>query len=143
MTIEQLSVFLENQPGKLVEALEILAQEQIDLRALSIADTSDFGILRLIVDKPIYAFDVLVEAGFLVRSNDVIAIEISDSPGGLASVVRILAESGVNIEYAYAFVAHSHDNAYVIIRADNNDSAVKVLSTNGITMISAEAMYKM
>jgi len=143
MTIEQLSVFVENKPGKLVEALEALADASVDLRALSLADTSDFGILRAIVDKPDKALEVLDNAGFLVKTNEVLAVVIGDKPGGLAYVVRILSEAGVDIEYTYAFVAHSRDNAYVIIRVDNNEDAVKVLTKNDITLLTAKEMYNM
>ena len=143
MTIEQLSVFIENKPGKLAESLEALANAQIDLRALSLADTSDFGILRAIVDKPKKALEVLSDAGFLVKSSEVLAIVIGDKPGGLASVVRLLSETGVDIEYTYAFVAHSRDNAYVIIRVDNNDAAVNILTKSGITLLTAKELYTM
>jgi len=143
MTIQQLSVFVENRPGKLVEALETLSDAKVDLRALTIADTADFGILRTIVDKPEHALEVLTKAGFLVKSNEVLAVVIGDRPGGLASVVRILSEAGIDIEYTYAFVAHSRDNAYVIIRVGNNDAAVRVLTMSGITMLTAKEMYSM
>ena len=143
MTVKQLSVFVENKPGKLVSALEIIAEAKIDLRALSLADTSDFGILRIIVDKPDLALEILSEAGFLVKSNNVIAVVVGDKPGGLASVVRILSEAGVDIEYTYAFVAHSKDNAYVILRVDNNEEAIKVLQKSGISMLTENEMYGM
>ena len=143
MTIKQLSVFVENRPGKLVEALETLADAKIDMRALSLADTSDFGILRIIVDKPDQALEVLTEAGYLVKSNDVLAVVIGDKPGGLSSVVRILANAGIDIEYTYAFVAHSKDKAYVIIRVDNNDDAIEVLKKNEVTLLDAKEMYGM
>ena len=143
MTVEQLSVFVENKPGKLVEALEALADAKIDLRALSLADTSDFGILRAIVDKPEKAVEILGDAGFLVKTNEVLAVVIGDKPGGLAAVVRILAEAGIDIEYTYAFVAHSNDNAYVILRVANNDAAVNVLTKSGITLLTANEMYNM
>jgi len=143
MTIEQLSVFVENKPGKLLEALETLAEAEVDMRALSLADTSDFGILRIIVDKPDKALDILSDAGFLVKSNDVLAVVIGDRPGGLASVVRLLAEADVNIEYTYAFVAHSKDNAYVILRVDDNDAAIKVLTKSDVKLLTAKEMYSM
>ena len=143
MTVEQLSVFVENKPGKLVEALETLADAKIDLRALSLADTSDFGILRIIVDKPEQALRNLSEAGYLVKSNEVLAVVIGDEPGGLAAVVRILSEAGVDIEYTYAFVAHSKDEAYVILRVDNNEAAVKILRESGISLLDAKEMYAM
>jgi len=143
MTVEQLSVFIENKPGKLAEALEALSEAGIDLRALSLADTADFGILRIIADDPARALGILSEAGFLVKSSEVVAIAVGDKPGGLASVVRLLSEGGVDIEYTYAFVAHSRDKAYVIIRVDNNEAAIKVLSESGVTMITAGDLYGM
>jgi len=141
MTVEQLSIFVENQPGKLLEALETLGDANVDMRALSLADTSDFGILRIIVDNPVNAFNALGEAGFLVKTNDVLAVVIGDKPGGLASVVRILSDAGVNIEYTYAFVAHSRDNAYVILRVDNNDEAIKALTSNDVKLLTSKEMY--
>jgi hypothetical protein len=141
MTIDQLSVFVENKPGKLVEALDILSSAKIDLRALSLADTADFGILRVIVNKPEAAMDVLSEAGFLVKSNPVLAVIIDDKPGGLVSVIRLLAEAGVDIEYTYAFVTHQKSKAYVILRVDNNDVAVKALTKSGISKLTTEEMY--
>jgi len=143
MTIKQLSVFLENKPGKLVEALEILASTQVDLRALSIADTADFGILRLIVDKPEVAFGVLQEAGYLVRSNEVIPVAVGDKPGGLVAVLRVLADAGVDVEYTYAFVAHSHKKAYVILRVGDNKAAAEILTAKGISTLSEEEIYGM
>ncbi|MCL2151479.1 MAG: ACT domain-containing protein [Oscillospiraceae bacterium] len=143
MTIEQLSIFLENKPGKLVEALETLREAKIDLRALSLADTADFGILRVIVDKPGKALEVLQEEGYLVRSSEVLPIAVSDKPGGLSSVLRILADAGADVEYAYAFVAHSHDMAYVIIRVNDNAVAEKALKDNGIQLLSPERVYGM
>ena len=143
MTIEQLSVFVENKPGKLVEALETISQAGIDLRALSLADTAEFGILRVIVDKPAPALEALSEAGYLVRSNQVIPVSVGDRPGGLSAVLRVLADEGVNVEYTYAFVAHSHDRAYVILRVNDNEAAEKVLTGNGIPMLAADDMFGM
>jgi len=143
MTVEQLSVFIENKPGKLVEALESLADAKVDLRALSLADTSDFGILRAIVDKPDKALKVLNDAGFLVKTNEVLAVVVGDKPGGLAGVVRLLSEAGIDIEYTYAFVAHSSDNAYVILRVGNNDAAINVLTKSEITLLTAGELYTM
>jgi len=143
MTVKQLSIFVENKPGKLVEALETLGNADVDLRALSLADTSDFGILRIIVNKPDIALEVLEEAGFLVKLNNVLAVVIGDRPGGLASVVRTLSEANVNIEYTYAFVSHNSDNAYVIIRVDNNEAAIKTMNTNGITLLTGDELYGM
>jgi len=143
MTIEQLSVFVENKPGKLVGALEALAAAGLDIRALSLADTSDFGILRIIVDDPALALGVLGDAGYLVKSSDVIPVAVGDRPGGLSSVLRILADMGVNVEYAYAFVAHSHDKAFVILRVDDNDAAANALAQGGVTMLTPAEVYGM
>jgi len=143
MTIEQLSIFVENKPGKLVEALEALSESGIDLRALSLADTADFGILRVIVDKPARAFEVLREAGYLVKSSEVIPVAVGDRPGGLAGALRILAGGGVDVEYTYAFVAHSHDKAFVILRVNDNATAIKVLMENGISLLTADQLYGM
>jgi len=143
MTVKQLSVFVENKPGKLMEALEALAESGIDLRAISLADTSDFGILRAIVNRPDHAYEVLSESGFLVKTNNVLAVVIGDKPGGLASVVRLLSEGNVNIEYTYAFVAHSRDHAYVILRVDNNEEAVSILTKNEVTLLTEKELYSM
>jgi len=143
MTVKQLSVFVENKPGKLVEALETIGNADIDLRALSLADTSDFGILRAIVDKPDKALEALIDVGFLVKSNDVLAVVIGDKPGGLAAVVRILSEASVNIEYTYAFVGQCKDNAYVIFRVDDNEAAIQALTTFGITLLTEKELYSM
>jgi len=141
MTIKQLSVFLENKPGKLVEALEVLSGAGVDLRALSLADTADFGILRIIVDKPQLALDVLSKEGYLVRDSDVIPVVIGDRPGGLAAVLRVLADAEVDVEYTYAFVAHSRDNAYVILRVEDDELAINALIENGVSLLSAEEVY--
>ena len=141
MTIEQLSIFVENKPGKLVEALETIAEAGVDLRALSLADTADFGILRVIVDRPDQALQALQESGYLVRSNEVIPVSVGDKPGGLSSVLRILANAGVNVEYTYAFVAHGRDTAYVILRVADNEAAVNVLKGNGVSLLTKEEMF--
>jgi len=143
MTVEQLSVFVENKPGKLLEALEALEEAQVDMRALSLADTADFGILRTIVDKPDYTLETLTKAGFLIKSSEVLAVVIGDKPGGLAAIVRILSKASVNIEYTYAFVAHSKDKAYVILRVDDNETAIDVLLKNDITLLTAKELYSM
>ena len=143
MTIEQLSVFVENKHGKLVEAVETIAKADVDLRALSLADTTDFGILRIIVDKPVKAMNALQEEGFLVRTSEVIPISVSDKPGALAKALRVLADAGVNVEYTYAFVAHSNSDAYVILRVDDNTAAAKALTDGGITLLTSDDIQKM
>lgn len=143
MTIQQLSIFVENKPGKLVEALETLAENKIDMRALSLADTADFGILRVIVDKPEETQKIMQEAGYLTRATEVIAVAVSDKPGGLAAILRVLADKNIDVEYTYAFVAHSHDSAYVILRVEDNAAAVKILQDSGITVMKASQLYEM
>jgi len=143
MTIEQLSVFVENKPGGLVEALEALAEADVDMRALSLADTADFGILRVIVNKPAIALRVLREAGYLVRTSEVLPVIVGDKPGGLASVLRILANDGIDVEYTYAFVAHSRERAFVILRVNDNEAAIKLLTDNGISFVAGEDIYGM
>ena len=141
MLIEQLSVFVENKQGKLLEALKTLALSGIDLRALSLADTADYGILRIIVNKPAEALRALQDAGYLVRSNEVIPVSIGDEPGGLASVLLVLADAGVNVEYTYAFVSHEAGKAYVILRVDDNDAALKTLQASSIKLLSPADLY--
>jgi hypothetical protein len=136
MTFVQLSVFMENKLGMLVDALEVLSEAGINMRALALAYTADYGILRIIVDKPVQAHDALNAAGFLVKLNEVVAIEITHKPGAYAAIMRILADAGINVEYTYAFVAHGRDSAHVIIRVNNNNIAIKVLTDNGVKLLS-------
>ena len=144
MTIEQLSVFLENKPGRLVEVLETLAGAGIDLRALSLADTENFGILRIIVDKPARALKVLQDEGYGVELIDVIPVSVDDKPGAFASALRVLSDAGITVEYTYVFVAPKTGaigKAYAVICVDDNTAAVKTLSDNGLALLSAEEMY--
>ena len=140
MTFEQLSVFVENKPGKLVEALETLSEAGIDMRALSLADTADFGILRIIVREPATALDVLLKAGFLVKTSEVIPVEVDDKPGGFAAILRMLTDAGIDVEYTYAFVAHCQGKACIILRVNDNDVAIKTLTDNNVKLLSAEDM---
>lgn len=143
MTIDQISIFVENKPGRLVEAIETLGAKGIDLRAMSIADTSDFGILRLIVDHPERALEILREAEYVTSVNKVIAVSIADAPGGLAKVLRILSDTGIGVEYVYAFITHEADKAYVILRVEDNEGAVDALTSNGITIASSQDLYNL
>jgi hypothetical protein len=142
MTIDQLSVFVENKPGKLVEVIETVGAAGLDLRAMSIADTADFGVLRLIVDQPEAARKTLTDAGYVVKINPVLPVAIDDTPGSLGRVLRVLSDGGVNVEYIYAFVAHGKDRAYVILRVEDNDAAVRVLKSAGVALASAGDIYK-
>ena len=141
MTVDQISVFVENKPGKLVEVIEALGANGIDLRAMSIADTSDFGILRLIVDKPDKALEVLDKDEYITSVNKVVAVSIEDTPGSLARVLRILSEAGVSIEYVYAFITHEVGSAYVIIRVEDNERAISVMKENGIKLATNSDLF--
>lgn len=141
MRVEQISVFLENKAGRLAEVTRILAESGINIRALSLADTSDFGILRLIVNDNNKAKEVLKAQGFTVGKTDVVAVEVEDRPGGLHKILDSLYKANVNVEYMYAFVQQSGSNAVIIFRFDNFEEAVKVLQANGVTVIQAEKLY--
>lgn len=143
MKILQISVFIENQSGRLYEVTDLLGKNGINIRALSLADTSDFGILRLIVNDPERAYSLLRENGFTVGRTEVIAVGVPDKPGGLASVLKVLSENKINVEYMYAYVEMSGDCAVMIFRFDETDKALKVLSDNGITTIKGEKIYGM
>lgn len=135
MLIEQLSIFIENRHGRMAAITELLASNNIDIRALSIADTTDYGILRLIVNRPEEALKVLKADGITVSITKVIAIAIPDSPGGLSMAIKVLSEAGIEIEYMYAFLNPKKDTAFVIIRVEDNEKAIKTLSDGGIAMM--------
>ncbi|QTA80444.1 Amino acid-binding ACT domain-containing protein [Desulfonema limicola] len=141
MRVEQISIFLENKSGRLAKVTEILADAQVNIRALSLADTSDFGVLRLIVDNTEKAKTTLKENGFTVGKTNVVAVEVPDKPGGLHNILILLHNSGVNVEYMYAFVQQSGDNAVMIFRFDNTDEAIKLLEKNGFTIINGSKIY--
>lgn len=131
MIIKQLSVFLENKQGRMCAAADLLAQNNINIRALSLADTSDFGILRLIVDKPEEGKKILSEAGIVVRVTNVLSLTMEDTPGGTLGVLRLLAERGIGVEYMYAFAGKNDGEAYMIIQADDLEAAENILSCGG------------
>ena len=133
--IQQISVFLENKKGRLAFITKVLAAAGADIRAMSVADTRDFGILRLIVDKPETAIAALKDEGMAVSLTDVLAIGVEDTPGGLAKATNALWDSGISVEYAYAFISQKDGTAFVILRVDNNEKAVEVLKANNITVI--------
>jgi hypothetical protein len=143
MTIKQLSVFIENKPGRLADITEVLAANHIDIRAISVADTSDFGILRIIVDKPDEAVVALKEAGMTVSLSRVIAVGIGDITGEFAKAIRILADTGISVEYIYAFVSRDKGKAYVIIRTDDSKKAAEILTEKGVEILCADDLYKM
>jgi len=141
MKVEQISIFIENKTGRLADVSGVLGDAGINIRALSLADTSDFGILRLIVDKTDAAQSVLKEKGFTVSKTEVIAVEVPDRPKGLHSILAILDSSEVNVEYMYAFVERSGDNAVIIFRFDDVDAAIKVLQKNSVKVIEGRSIY--
>lgn len=141
MIIKQLSVFVENQPGRLAEITDALYQKDIDIRALSIADTTNFGILRLIVNHPSRAESVLKEQGFTVSQTDVIGIGVEDRPGGLSAALDILRDADITVEYMYAFVSKAEKTAFVILRVEDNDMAIRVLEEKGVTILNGSDIY--
>ena len=131
MIIKQLSVFLENKKGRICAAADLLAQNHINIRALSLADTSEFGILRLIVDKPEEGKKILTEAGIVVRVTDVLSLTMEDTPGGTLGVLRLLSESGISVEYMYAFAGKNDGEAVMIIQAEDLEAAEGILQRGG------------
>jgi len=143
MRVKQISIFIENRSGRLREVATVLGSQNINIRALSLADTSDYGILRLILDKPDEALNVLKKANFTLSETDVIAVEVSDKPGGLAEVLDILGTAGINVEYMYAFVEKSSNNAVMIFRIEDIESAIKVLGEKNVTILSHEQVTQL
>lgn len=141
MLIKQISVFLENKSGRLAEVTSTLGSNDINISALSIADTTDFGILRLIVNKPEEAEEILKENGFTVSCTNVIAIAVPDSPGGLAKALEILDKESIGIEYMYAFVGKTTDEALVILRVEAPEKAIDLLTQNGIKVLPSSTVY--
>ncbi|HEU0265473.1 MAG TPA: ACT domain-containing protein [Geobacterales bacterium] len=143
MNVEQISIFIENKSGRLAEITRILGEAKVNIRALSLADTSDFGILRLIVNDREKAKTVLKENGFTVNKTDVVAVEVPDRPGGLAQILQALDADAVNVEYMYAFVERCGENAVIIFRFDEIERAIATLVKNGFTVLPGERLYSM
>jgi hypothetical protein len=141
MKVDQISIFLENKSGRLAEVTKVLGAAGINIRALSLADTSDFGILRLIVNDSAKATDVLKANQFTVSMTQVVAVEVNDRPGGLGHILDLLQKEGINVEYMYAFVERSSDNAVIIFRFDEIDKAIKTLTSKGITVLEGKKVY--
>lgn len=135
MSIKQVSVFVENRQGALCGITDALAKNGIDMNALTLADTADFGIMRMIVTDTEKAREVLSEIGYLVKVTDVVAVEMENTPGALSQVITVLGEAGMDIEYLYAFIAVCGKNARVVIRVDDNEKAEKLLSAKNIKII--------
>jgi len=143
MQVEQISIFIENKSGRLAEVSRVLGNQGINIRALSLADTSDFGILRLIVDQTDLAKATLKEQGFTVSKTEVVAVEVPDQPGGLYSILKVLDDAQVNVEYMYAFVERCGGNAVIIFRFDDSTQAIKVLLASGMNILEGERLYRM
>ncbi len=143
MTVRQISVFLENRPGALHEFTQLLEAHNIDLRALSLAESEDFGIVRVIVDDPLRASQVLKEEGYVSSMTKVLAVEIEDKPGALVGILNVLGEKKINLEYMYAFLAKKANSAFVVFRVADNDEAIRVLSESGIHTVSQEEMQEL
>ncbi|MBQ4644821.1 MAG: hypothetical protein IJB72_03610 [Clostridia bacterium] len=136
MSLKQLTIFVENKQGTLVDITDILAKNNVNMRALSIADTQDFGILRLIVDNNDVATKALHDAGYLIKMTDVVGVKIGDQPGKLSKALEVLDEAKINMEYLYAFMARTEKHAYVVLRVADNDAAEKALENAGFHMIT-------
>jgi len=142
MSVKQISVFIENKKGRLIAVTSCLAENEVNIRALSVADTSDFGILRLIVDQPIRACNVLKEAGFTVRETEVLALEVADVPGGVNAGLTALEQAGINVEYIYAFLSVEEGKALNILKVDKMEEAAQALHEAGLKLLSGEEVYK-
>ena len=143
MQVEQISVFLENKSGRLSEVTAILSEADVNIRALALADTSDFGVLRLIVDNTEKARKVLKNNGFTVGKTSVVAVEVPDRPGGLHEILMMLHEAKLNVEYMYAFVRASGTNAVMIFRIEKDQEAINLLESKGVNVIDGEHLYNL
>lgn len=139
--IKQISVFLENKSGRLVRIAQVLGEAKINIRGLSIADTSDFGILRMIVDQPDKAIAELKDKGIMATVTEVIAIEVPDNPGGLAEVLGFMNNAGINIEYLYSFIEKPTNNALIMMRVERIDDALEVLKEHNVPIVTGERIY--
>lgn len=139
--IKQLSVFVENTVGAAADTIAVLSREGIDIRALSIADTEDYGIMRLIVDNPARAKALLQEKGIMVKQTDVLALPLEDKPGSLSRILTLLKEGNMPIEYMYAFVGRTHGKAVVVAKAADPAKAADLLASHGVTPLSAAEIF--
>jgi len=136
MKITQISVFLENRKGRLFQVCSLLGDNEINIRALTVAETESFGVLRIVVDKPDMAVKLLHENGFVANFTDVIAVEVSDEPGGLAEVLKVFADNDVNVEYMYGFVEKFSDQALLVFRFEDTERAGNILAKNKIKIVT-------
>ncbi len=139
--IKQISVFLENKSGRLIRVAQVLGNSNINIRGLSIADTSDFGILRMIVDQPDKAIKELKDNGIMATVTEVIAMEVPDTPGGLATVLGYMEQENINIEYLYSFIEKPTSNAIIMMRVERIEDALQVLKKNNVPIVGGERIY--
>ena len=143
MAIKQISIFIENKEGRIKKAISILGEKDINIRALSIADTTKYGILRLIVSDNVKAMIALEEKGFVVRENDVVIVSVPDKPNGLNSVLEVLDEKDINLEYMYAFISNKTDEAIVVMWFENMEEAVELLKDSDVNILEKEDIEKL
>ena len=143
MAIKQLTVFVQNKKGTVVEVTDILSKSNVNLRALSIAETQDFGILRLIVNDEETAERVLAENGYVIKVIDVVGVKIGDAPGKLTAALRVLDDANINVEYLYAFMARTEKHAYVVLRVEDNAEAENILENAGFHLITDADIAKL
>jgi len=143
MKVEQISIFIENKSGRLAEVASVLGEAGVNIRALSLADTSDFGILRLIVNDRDKAMQTLKAKGFTVSKTEVVAVEVPDQPGGLSRILQVLDSESINVEYMYAFVERCGANAVIIFRFDETEKAISALGAKGFNILQGERLYGM
>lgn len=143
MKIKQLSIFLQNRMGSLSKPLEILSESDVNIKAMCMADTSEFGILRLVVDNPEKGKEALEENNFLVKITDIIGVEMDDSPGGLTKVLKIIKENEIDLEYLYAFTHEKVGKAILLLHSDDIDNLIDILEKNNITLVSSEEVYNL
>ena len=143
MKVKQLSIFLQNKEGSLYDALDILTKANINIKALSLADTSDFGILRVVVDNPKKGIETLKKNNFLVKPTDIVAIEMDDSPGGLSSILGIIKKNKINLEYLYAFTHDKTDKAILLLHTDDLDDLINSLKNEDIIIVPPNEVYNL
>lgn len=143
MKIKQLSIFLQNKMGSLAKPLEVLTVADVNIRAMCMADTSEFGILRLVVDNPVKGKEALEENNFLVKITDIIGVEMNDTPGGLTTVLEVIKDNLIDLEYLYAFSHDKAEKAILLLHADDIDKLISVLNENNIPIVSAEEVYNL
>ena len=143
MKIKQLSIFLQNRMGSLSKPLEVLTVADVNIRAMCMADTSEFGILRLVVDNPEKGKEALEQNNFLVKMTEIIGVEMNDAPGGLTSVLNIIKDNNIDLEYLYAFTHDKEDKAILLLHTDDIDGLIDILNENHITIVPSEEVYNL